>query len=110
MAEKTNYRFGIIAMVAIVAIVGMIVLFMNQGVRTIDVTQPEPTATLIDDEGNIIGEVKGVKKVSGLKSCSSDCKQFSGEDCVACCGNYDVDLKVINRICYGKDWKIYYTK
>lgn len=105
MAEKTNYSFAIIAIVAIVAIVGIISLSSSLREK-----KAEPTAILVDDEGNIIGEAKGVKKVSALKSCAFVCKRFSGEECVACCGNYDVDPKTIYHVCYGKDWKIYYSK
>ncbi len=100
MADKTNYSFAIIALVAIVAIVAVIslvIMFREAGV--------EPTTILIDDEGNIIGEAKGEKGKSAIKTCASFCKKYPGNQCTDCCSNY-LGPEVAYQICYGKDWKI----
>ena len=99
--EKINYSFVLITIVAIVAIVGIISLSFSLREKKV-----EPTAILIDDEGNIIGEARGESRVSLLKTCASVCTQYSGEECVACCSN-SIGPKAVAQICYGKDWKLY---
>ena len=62
MAEEKNYTFGILALVAIVAVVGIVVLFMNTGSKVAVTTEKQALMTQTSStatSGNIAGQAGG---------------------------------------------------